>query len=225
MTIVLDIETGPLPTDRREFTRPDPETFSYGAAKKEDTRLAKFAAGVEAWETGDRCALDAKTGRVILCGFCDITRGRREYATLFADTDSAEDERGMLNNAFEILDKADVTVGHNVRNFDLRFMVRRAFAVGVVPPPRIIKALVSRYDPSIVDTMELYALGDYKSFVSLTHLCGYLGIELPKQDMHGKDFAKVWETDRDKCIEYNKDDLRATADAYSRLTYQPDRVE
>ncbi len=82
--------------------------------------------------------------------------------------------------------------GHNIREFDIPFICRRLLIHYFELPEMLDYAGKRPWEPLDVDTMQLWKFGDYKSFTSLRLLAEILGIPTPKDDMDGKDVARVY---------------------------------
>ena len=212
-TIFLDIETGPLPVSRREFLRPSPDTIKAGNLKDPAKIAAKLAEAQADFESGDGAALDAMSGRPLLAGI--LIHG--EVVQIYDD-----DESRLLRRTWDLLEsnRPDRIVGHNVIGFDARFLVRRSFVLGVGVPGNLLDDL-HRYAPAWwTDTMHIWGAGDRKAMISLSNLCGAMGIPSPKGGpITGATFAANWDAgNRDACLEYNRHDLEAVAQIYDRWT-------
>ena len=223
-TIILDIETGPLPVSRREFLRPSPDNIKTGNLKDPAKIAAKLAeAQAEFYEkqekekadfeSGDGAALNAMSGRPLLAGM--LIRG--EVVQIYDD-----DESRLLRRTWDMLQSnaVDRIVGHNVIGFDARFLVRRSFVLGVGVPGNMLDDL-HRYQPDIwTDTMHIWGAGDRKAMISLSNLCGAMGIPSPKGGtITGATFAANWDAgNRDACLDYNRADLESVSAIYDRWT-------
>lgn len=228
-TIILDIETGPLPVSHREFLRPefasfDPQKVKTGNLKDPTKIAAKIAESqVEYYEkqekekadfeSGDGAALDAMSGRVLLVGMLI-----GESCVQIYD----DDEARLIRRTWDLLEsnRPDRIVGHNVIGFDARFLVRRSLVLGVGVPGNLLDDL-HRYAPDVwTDTMHIWGAGDRKEMISLANLCGAMGILSPKGGhINGGNFALNWdEKNRGLCLDYNRDDLYAVLAIYNRWT-------
>lgn len=77
-------------------------------------------------------------------------------------------------------------IGHNVKEFDVPYLCRRMLVHGMDMPDMLDVAGKKPWDiPHIVDTMELWKFGDYKSFTSLNLLAHRFDIPSPKDNMDG----------------------------------------
>ena len=215
MIVSLDIETVPLPSKKREFTRPTMDTMKFGNTKDPDKKQAKYAEAISEWKQGDSAALSALTGRVAMIGY-----KADDYVALVAK--DAIQESHILKQAWsEIHDYYHSSgariAGHNIKKFDLPFMVRRSFILGLSVPPWIINELMKYSSDVIIDTMLFWQLGDRQEMVKLSHLCGAFDINVKESPVTGKDFYKWFEKDVDECIKYNQQDVEAVAELCGKL--------
>jgi hypothetical protein len=134
--IAFDIETGPLLEDqlRDMFQEKTFEEFAADCDQrwKPETKAAKYEEYKdEAWsEFVDRAALSAATGRVLIVGTLD-----RGSPLLFDQPDESAILSSFWSLAEQCLANKVPMVGHNSNGFDLPFMVRRSWTLGV-PVPR-----------------------------------------------------------------------------------------
>ena len=135
------------------------------------------------------------------------------------------DEKATLQQFFEKLEqglKADNRlhrfIGHNIIDFDLRFIFQRAVVHGIKPK---LDLNISRYSDKAFDTMTEWA--GYGNRISLKDLCETLDIPTPKDDIDG---SQVWDCvkngDGERVAKYCKKDVIATREVYKRLTFQAD---
>lgn len=91
--------------------------------------------------------------------------------------------------------KTLLLVGANVRNFDMKFLSRRALHLNVDLPNFGIcdTSYISRRYFDVIEAFGFYDRGD-KTRYSLKRICDYLGIESPKVDEFGEiDGSMVWD--------------------------------
>jgi len=210
--LFFDIETGPAPEDQLQamYHEKTLEEFSATCDKrwKPDTvakKYEEYKAG--AWEQFvGKAGLSATTGRVLLIGL--LRDG--EFAGIIND-----DERATLTAFWEIvanaLDAKRRIIGHNSNGFDLPFLVRRSWMLGVHVPREVRRG---RYwDPLCVDTMEAWGCGS-RDFIRLNDLGQYFGVGQKTEGFAGKDFHKYWfgtAEQRQLAIDYCEQDVRLTA--------------
>lgn len=106
-------------------------------------------------------------------------------------------------------------IGHNVIDFDLRFLKQRCIVNSIHPPLRI--PADARHGQYVFDTMK--AWGGWKGFVSQDALCKALGIP-GKSGMTGADVWPYYQAGRYKEIqEYNVEDVRIVREIHRRMSW------
>ena len=106
-------------------------------------------------------------------------------------------------------------IGHNIIDFDLRYLKQRCM-VNQIKPPFIIPADARHGSRDVFDTMRAWA--GFRGYVSQAALCEVLGIE-GKGDMEGKDVWPAYQAGEfDKILAYNKNDVRIVRELYRRMT-------
>lgn len=234
---IFDIETGPRDWSEIEgfWKAPekpgvfDPNSVKYGntkdaakrAAKLEEAKLAHaalvadFDAEIEKskQELLGKAALSPVTGRVLAIGYldkqCDIDGLTGENT-----------EAAILETFWEYYGTAlanrDRLVGFNIYGFDLPFIVRRSWLLGVDVPSDVIRD--NRYwNKVFIDLMQVWGCGNYGERISLDNLCQFFGG--PRKNGDGAEFSKLWlnpET-RQQAIEYLANDLRMTLEAARKM--------
>jgi len=112
------------------------------------------------------------------------------------------DENTLLKNFSEMLDKSfnleeHQLCAHNGREFDFPYIARRCIVNGIPIPALLDNTGKKPWEVRLLDTMEMWKFGDYKSFTSLNLLANLLGIESPKNDMDGSQVWHVYWYDKD----------------------------
>jgi len=205
-SLILDIETGPGPLAKIEPLLPpiaapsnwkDPAKIEAYLAEKRESLIAD-------------AALSAVTGRVLAVG-------------LLRDADpwfiTDENEGDLLGKTWRELDcrKAGESVvtfcGHR---FDLPFLARRSWALGVPVPVWFPRD--GRFPRrAFTDLAEVWACGDRSETISLDRLAKLVG--LPGKTGDGADFARLFATDRKAALDYLANDLRLTRAIFERLAF------
>lgn len=217
--IVFDIETGPLPEPELSQRLPsfDPASVKLGNLKDPEKIAAKIAeakAEHEA-ETIGKAALSALTGRVLAIGY------RSERATVIAHIDSETfggDEAALIEQFWHRYLKAKADrrhmVGHNIAGFDLPFLIRRSWLLGVDVPDGIFDSNWRYLDRIFVDTMQRWQAGNYRDqFVGLDKLGKAFGLGGKTEGVDGGDFHRLYfgtEEERGKALEYLIRDVELT---------------
>jgi DNA polymerase elongation subunit (family B) len=126
------------------------------------------------------------------------------------------EESSVLIKFFEIMDtlydthKAPpVVIGHNVKNFDLDFIRKRAI-VNRVKMPRWMNTYFTRYSQDVFDTMESWA--GWGKHIKLDDLAyGLLG-----EGKSGKG-SDVFNMNNEECAAYCKQDVDLTRNIYKLM--------
>lgn len=211
---VFDIETVPLPTAQlvdsdllKEAKIPinwkDPEKIA--AKKLEDQNRAL-----------EQAALSPLTGRVAAIGILGPAK-----TDCRVDFSEAEDK--LIRSLFDYFehDNRGVWIGFNIGQFDLPFLVRRAWALGITPPAWLVGG---RYLPeSFIDLAVVWRLCAYeRELISLDRLARFLGVG--QKNGSGAAFAQMLYADKATARAYLENDLRLTweiAERFGLLTQSP----
>lgn len=128
-------------------------------------------------------------------------------------------EKSLLEELWcELADENPISwIGHNLTEFDLRFLWQRSVVNGVIPSLRI-PVDQPAWGQSVDDTMRMWA--GRRGYIKLEDLCKALGIDTGNDGMDG---SMVWDYVREGRIEevaeYCKRDVIATREVYRRLTF------
>lgn len=178
-----------------------PQFEPPGNYKDPEKIAANLAEQKAKWK--DRAALSPLTGKVLCIGIRDIDGS---FCVIDGDGDEAE----LLSRWLSWVkrDHTETFVGWNCFGFDLPFLVRRAWKLGVEPclPPRAN----FRYLENWVDLREVWGFGDKWTEGGLDDVSLFLGAGTKNGD--GKDFAKKWAEDRQAALLYLQNDIQLTYD-------------
>lgn len=224
--LVLDIETASVTARFSDLSERFQELWVKKAAlvaRKEEMELSPEMLYHE------RAAIFAEFGKVV-CITCGYLRFQDDgQPALKLKSFSGPDEKLVLSQCAELLDKfmADPKrniCAHNGKEFDFPYMGRR-YLIHQLPLPKIIAEIQSAkpWDVRVIDTMNLWKFGDFKSFTSLDLLCAALDIPSPKDDMDGSMVGQVfWEEHNyERIARYCEQDVIATAQVLLRFSRQP----
>lgn len=208
------------------------------AAKIEEARaahaatLAEFDAGFPAMleqeqqrrerEVVSRAALKAETGRVLAIGYWrgDVSDGDQFH--IDGEQSGADDEPLVIERFWKRYHKLAAAkaklVGFNIHGFDLPFLVRRSYILGVTVPESVL--VQGRYwSDTFVDLMARWQCGQFRDqYIKLDTLARCLG--LPGKNGDGAEFARLWlgsEEERQQAVAYLRNDLVMTAEVGKRL--------
>lgn len=207
MQIVFDIETGPLPASEIAAMLPefDPAEVKVGNLKDPEKIAAKIAEAKanHLADFSERAALSAVTGRVLCIGW--LADGLFSY---FGNDDEAQ----LLRDFWPETKGAEL-IGFNIIPFDLPFLIRRSWKLGVPVPANIRHGRF--FADTITDLRAEWQLGNREFRGGLDYVARFLA--LGAKNGSGKDFAAAWETDRKGALAYLENDCRLTAEIAERM--------
>lgn len=208
--LFFDIETRALPQACAMMPEPkapanlrDPEKISAAIAEKKAEQLSN-------------AALDADYGQIVSIGYAigysdDTTM---PPVTVLLNTDQPGETEADLITAFwkKFNECNGRCVGYNILNFDLPYILRRSFALGI--RPIIFPNLAKYHTEPVTDLMAiLYNWGSdrYKGLKTVAKL---YGIPNDCPDING---AKVDTLSVDDLIQYQASDVRLVMELYDRM--------
>jgi DNA polymerase elongation subunit (family B) len=160
----------------------------------------------------EKGALDAMSGRVVCIGML-IDDGQIVTEITLAD----EDERRLITEFWRTVAPNDVLVGHNVLEFDVRFLCQRSWILGIQPSRKVDTR--KYYSGDVLDTLQLWTNWGNKKGATLDALGLALGCG--GKTGNGANVAKMWaERDIDGIKTYCQEDVRLAYRVFCRLTYQ-----
>ena len=133
-----------------------------------------------------------------------------------------EDFSAMLSK-FAKPPKEALLCAHNGKEFDYPYIARRMVINNVKIPKLLDNAGKKPWEVKLLDTMELWKFGDYKSYTSLDLLTTVLGIPTPKDDIDGSKVAGIYygENDIERIVRYCEKDVVAIAQVLLRFMNKP----
>jgi hypothetical protein len=205
--IVFDIETGPLPAAEILAMLPefDPAEVKVGNLKDAEKIAAKIAEAKanHLADFTERAALSPVTGRVLAIGL------------LAGQTFSfiGHDDEAQLLRDFWATSEGVELIGFNCIPFDLPFLIRRSWKLGVQVPSHIRHGRY--FADTITDLRVEWQLGNREFRGGLDYVARFLGVG--EKTGSGKDFAATWETDRHAALKYLEHDCRLTLAVAERM--------
>jgi hypothetical protein len=112
---------------------------------------------------------------------------------------------------------------HNGKEFDYPYIARRMIINRIVIPEILDNAGKKPWEVKLLDTLDLWKFGDYKSYTSLGLLTSILGIPSPKDDIDGSMVARIYwdEHDIKRIVRYCEKDALAVAQVLLRFMNLP----
>lgn len=236
MNVYLDIETIPAQNERdiaylREETDKEIAAIKAPSNYKDEVKIAEYIAAkraeVEASfdERYRKTSFDGAMGQIVCIS---VAINDSDPVNIYSS--GWKGSEGVIIQAFYDLIKLTydpsrqqrpVFIGHNIINFDLRFLFQRSVMLGI-KPPLIIPFKVKPWDESVFDTMTAWAGAGNR--VSLAKLCKAFDLDAKGTEIGDEiDGSKVWDFVRDGRIEdvakYCGADVERTRSIYKRLNF------
>lgn len=209
--IYFDIET--IPTQRDDIRESIRESIEHPKTMKktetiEEWYKTEFEAEFE--KQLDKTALDGAFGHVVSIGYAV-----NDDKPTVLHAESVENEEQIIREFFAIVkeNRHATLVGHNILNFDLKFLKHRSMVLGIKLPV-FIPFDAKPWDNCLFDTMLQW---DSKNFISLDKLCKAFGIK-GKGDINGSMVHKLWRAGKHNDIkEYCMSDVELTREVAKRM--------
>ncbi|MCO5286082.1 MAG: ribonuclease H-like domain-containing protein [Chitinophagaceae bacterium] len=176
----------------------------------------------------DKAALFAEFGRVVCISF-GYYRASGSERKLRIKSIAKEDEKALLQEfcddlkQFEKHHRGWAFAGHNIREFDIPYLSRRILINGLELPESMRFYDKKPWDILLVDTMQFWRFGDFKSYISLELLAAALGIPSPKDDIDGSMVGEIFWKDKDlkRIAVYCQKDVLTVANIIRKLNGKP----
>lgn len=217
--IFLDIET--IPAQQEKLIQYVSDNLQApGNYKKQEAIDAWMAENKEA--AYRKTALNGGFGQVVCIGYAF----NDETVNIAYSDNWNDDEAKILQRFFDDIkaaytpsaDMTPVFIGHNIENFDLRFIFQRAIILGIKPPSFLPLNNKSYNNLNVFDTMTEWA--GKRNFVSLNELCIALNVPPKDDDIDG---SKVWDYVKsgqiNRVAEYCGDDVDKVRVVYNKMNF------
>lgn len=219
--LFIDIETVP---QAPSLATMDPAMQVLWDKKSKQFRNEQQTAG----DVYDRAGIYAEFGRII-CISAGLIKGKDPFV-LRVKSFFGDDESRILNDFSDMLRKFSsggreaLLCAHNGKEFDFPYIARRMIINRIRIPGLLDNAGKKPWEVKLLDTMDLWKFGDYKTYTSLDLLTKTLGIETPKDDIDGSMVARVYydENDLPRIVKYCEKDVAAIARVMLRYMNLPD---
>lgn len=207
--VFLDIETVPV---KSSFDELDPESQALWDKKSSNFRKEEQTAG----DVYQRAGIYAEFGKII-CISVGMLKDKNPYGfrlkSFFGDN-----EKVLLSEFSAMITKFSknreaLLCAHNGKEFDYPFIARRMIINSMPIPVILDNAGKKPWEIKLLDTMDLWKFGDYKSYTSLELLSSILGFPYPKDDIDGSMVADIFwqEHDLKRIVTYCEKDVLAVA--------------
>ena len=112
---------------------------------------------------------------------------------------------------------------HNGKEFDYPYLARRMVVHGIELPALLDTSGKKPWEIKLLDTMELWKFGDFKSYTSLALLSALFDITSSKDDIEGSDVARVYwrEKNLKRIVTYCQKDVISIVQLFLRYQNKP----
>lgn len=245
--LVFDVETGPLSNDELDALMPaydeaalgqspgefDPASVKYGNTKDEAKKAEKLAAAKAAHEQAvstwrakknreefeaklrfrEMAALSPVTGKVLAIEY--VING--EHVAYGEHVDEATLIDGWLDAVCEAHLTGNKIVGFNILGFDIPFLIRRAWKLGLHVPTFLNPAQPWKCGV-FIDLLDVWKCGSRFSAPKhvddkLATVAKFFGLEGKLDGLNGGDFHRLWNgspEEREKALAYLTRDVEIT---------------
>ena len=211
MNLFFDIETIPADEKFREIAVG--LSLKKKLAKEHKTRISKPKTSQALEKLYRESAISGDLGRIFCIGYAmgdgpvEIIKG---------------DEVAILKNWWQLADRADLFIGHNIMEFDMRFIFKRSIVNKIKPSAKHLNLSFARYrNYPIYDTMREWEKWS-TSFISLDTLAKALGLESSKND--GIDGSQVFDFylagKHQEIFDYCMRDVELTRKIYKLMVFE-----
>lgn len=196
--LFLDIETIPAGEDKYEKLK-----ILYYKKKKDDESFEDFVS---------KTSFDGAFGRILCIGYAVD----EQVSDVFYNEN---DEKKTLEQFWNLAKSCGQFIGHNVMDFDLRFIYQRSIVLGVRPSVELNFARYRSFP--IFDTMREWTKWSMGN-VGLEALA--FALEIPSPKGEGIDGSQVFEFYKNgkikDILEYCKRDVDTTREVFKKMTFQ-----
>ena len=215
MDIFFDLETIPDPNSSvDEYLEKIEAPGNY--KKPESIEKWKQEKGREEAEQQYRkTALDGLYGEI-----CSIAWAIDDDEVQSYTRDESLSEAALLSRFLQFISEAKsrtrpVWVGHNILEFDLKFLQQRFWVNNINPAEYgVVLPVNERHGTHVFDTMKAWA--GWRGYVKQDALCKAFG--LPVSDMDGSQVYDAWLAgEYEKIREYNESDVETVRELYRRM--------
>lgn len=235
--LFFDLETSSEYSTFEELREKNPRKaelwqIKYDKTAEKDTKWASISRN-EAYE--QFAPLSAEFGRIVCASFCYLTTSSVDgkmvwlgkmksfYDTQATETSEIDKVLKPVSDLLYNIDRAGKSMrlcGHNIKNFDIPWLVKRMVMNNVAVPVQLQVWGKKPWELTYLDTSDLWALGSWNSYISLDLLSASLDIPSPKANMKGEYVGRSFWDDKEyeKIKDYCEDDVKCGARICHRLT-------
>lgn len=133
---------------------------------------------------------------------------------------NVDNEKKTLEQFWNVVvNNIELFVGHNIMDFDFRFIYQRSIVLGVRPTKDLNFARYRSFP--FFDTMKEWGKWSYGENIGLEHIALALGIPTPKDGIDGSQVYNFYKAGKvGEICEYCKRDVETTRSVYKKMTFQ-----
>jgi len=210
-TLTIDIET-----------IPDGEKLTIEEMSKQHPKTMSKPETIEKWAKANidtefrKRSLNSLKGRLLCVAF----KFNDEPTDIVKFQESEEDmmfelQEKLASYGAKLVD-ASAIVGHNVKKFDVRWLLQRAFKYNLEGLKWSLP--MDKNTKRIIDTNDLFNIHVFGEYTKLKDMCAFLGVDTPKDDIDG---SQVYDTylngELDRIYTYCMKDVDATYVCYKKM--------
>jgi len=112
-------------------------------------------------------------------------------------------------------------VGHNIKNFDFPFLIKRSIVNGILTPHQFHLQNKKPWENCLIDTYDIWKFAGWNS-ASLDLICNTLDVPSPKTTMKGDETTtEYWKGNLEKIKTYCEADVKSTMNVMLKMAYMP----
>lgn len=220
-TIVFDIETVPIAPTYETLAEDYPhlsKAFEYYC--KYTNKTPELSCEEYYQHIG---SLEPEYGKIVCFSFGKINYEENEYTfdiRSYADEDEVVILKKISKLMYHVQEKNFVLGGHNIKGFDIPFLIKRFILNGMQVPDILWMQDKKPWEIGHLDTKEIWKFGSWNQNISMVEMAIILGIQSPKDIMDGSEVKhEFWVNHNlEKIKTYCEGDVRATSEIFLRLS-------
>jgi DNA polymerase elongation subunit (family B) len=223
--VFFDFETAPYYDSLDELADHNPKMASLWSTRCEYLR-SRFEENKDKSDEElylEKAALTAEFGRIVCATFGRVTFAVDEPQAIIKSYISS-DESEVLAGVDKVFNKfASLKfTGHNIKRFDIPYACKRILINGEALPKGLQVTNMKPWEMPFIDTSEVWSFGAWQEgFASLDLLATCLGLESPKEEMHGSEVGEYFRAGKlDEISKYCEQDVLATINIILKLSGQ-----
>ena len=175
-----------------------------------------------------KAGLQAEFGKIVCITIGYVRYNSENQPVIKTKSYRGDNEVELLTNFFNFVNQLKVQLpdskfcGHNIIDFDIPFINKRAWINGLEIPEMLIMYNKKPWEIPVIDTMKIFSSGAWnQGFTNLDTLSAVLGIPSPKSDIDGSEVGRVYweEKNLQRIVEYCERDVAATLNIVLRLNF------